>query len=62
MKHNAIRLHGTLQRSRANCHALLGQKVLAHHVRIAAMRNQPLAQPTFKAIGGIIRVGGTPAS
>src|SRR6185437_5802691 len=46
----AIGLHGALQRPPADCHAFLGQQVLAHHVGIAAMPNEPLAQPTLKAV------------
>jgi hypothetical protein len=45
-----IGLHGALQRSPADRHAFLGQQVLAHDIRIAAMPNEPLAQPTIKAI------------
>jgi hypothetical protein len=46
----AIGLHGTLQCSPADRHAFLGQQVLAHDIRIAAMPNEPLAQPNLKAI------------
>ena len=45
-----IGLHCALQCSPADRHAFLGQQVLAHHIRIAAMPNEPLAQPTLKAI------------
>jgi predicted transglutaminase-like cysteine proteinase len=44
---------------------LLGQKILAHHIRIAAMPNKTLAQPTFKAIEQfrpLRRCGGEPAN
>jgi hypothetical protein len=50
LKGLAIGLHSTLQRSPADHHAQLGQQVLAHHVPIAAMPDQPLAQPTLMAI------------
>ena len=46
----AIGLHRTLQCSPADRHAFLGQQVLAHDIRIAAMPNEPLAQPNLKAI------------
>ena len=46
----AIRLHGALQRSPADRHVFLGQQVLAHHIRIAAVPDEPLAQPTLKAV------------
>jgi hypothetical protein len=45
-----IRLHRALQRPPAHRHTLVGQQVLAHDIRIAAMPNEPLAQPTLKAI------------
>lgn len=46
----AIRLHGPLQGSPADRHVFLCQQILAHHIRIAPMPNEPLAQPTFKAV------------
>src|SRR3954469_23713385 len=46
----AIGLHGALQRPPADCHAFLGQQVLAHHIGIAAMPNEPLAKPALKAV------------
>ncbi|WP_342709993.1 hypothetical protein AAFG13_37280 [Bradyrhizobium sp. B124] len=39
-----------MQRSPADCYTFLGQKVLTPHIRIVAVLNEPLAQPTFKAI------------
>ncbi|MBB4398518.1 hypothetical protein GGD62_007663 [Bradyrhizobium sp. ERR14] len=56
------RLHGALQRSPADCHALLGQQVLAHHIRIAAMRNEPLAQSTSRPRRRFGRSGDPPRS
>ncbi|WP_430709491.1 hypothetical protein [Mesorhizobium captivum] len=38
-----IGLHGALQCSPADRQAFLGQQILAHHIRIAAMPNEPLA-------------------
>ncbi|BCH21702.1 hypothetical protein MesoLjLb_14870 [Mesorhizobium sp. L-8-3] len=45
-----VTLHRPLQRSPADRQPLLGQQVLAHHIRIAAMPNEPLAQPALKAV------------
>lgn len=45
-----VGLHGALQRPPADCRAFLGQQVLAHHTGIAAMPNEPLAQPALKTI------------
>jgi hypothetical protein len=39
-----------LQCSPAHRHAFFGRQVLVHDIRIAAMPNKPLAQPTLKAI------------
>jgi hypothetical protein len=45
-----IGLHRPLQRPRADRHPVLGQQVLAHHIGIAAMANEPLAQPILTTI------------
>ena len=52
-----IGLHRALQRPQADRQPLLGEQVLAHHVRIAAMPNEPLAQPTLKPVKHFGRSG-----
>ena len=42
-----IRGNGALQRSQADAEPLLGDKILAHDVGIAAMPDEPLAQPVL---------------
>jgi len=45
-----IRGNGALQRSQADAEPLLGDKILAHDVGIAAMPDEPLAQPVLMPV------------
>jgi hypothetical protein len=53
----AISLHAALQRSPADRHTSFGQQALAYHSGVAAMPNEPLAQPTLKTSSRFGRSG-----